>query len=89
VALGAEPQRVVRALVRRGLTWALVGLAIGLAGAAASTRLLANLLYGVSAADPIAFLSVAALVSVMAYLACWLPARRIVREDPAITLRAE
>jgi putative ABC transport system permease protein len=50
---------------------------------------LASLLYGVSAIDPVAFLSVTALVAVMAYLACWLPARRIVRADPASTLRAE
>jgi predicted permease len=89
IALGAEPQGVVRLLVRQGLKWAVLGLVVGLAGAAASTRLLASLLYGVSALDPIAFVSVTALVSAMAYLACWWPARQVVRADPAITLRAE
>jgi predicted permease len=89
IALGAEPQQVVRAFVRRGLTWALVGLAFGLAGAGAAARLLGSLLYGMNGVDPIAFATATALVATIAYLACWLPARRIVRADPAVTLRAE
>ena len=89
IALGAEPRRVTGLLVRQGLKWAALGLVLGLAGAAASTRLLSSLLYGISAIDPIAFVSVPALVSATAYLACWWPAHRVVRADPAVTLRAD
>lgn len=89
VALGAEPRHVARALARRGLTWAVVGLLVGLAGATAATQLLANLLYGVHAIDPIAFGSVTLIVLTMACLASWWPARQVVRAGPAVTLRAE
>ena len=89
VALGAEPRHVARALARRGLTWAVVGLLVGLSAATAATELLANLLYGVHTIDPIAFGSVTLIVLTMACLACWWPARQVVRADPAITLRAE
>jgi len=64
-------------------------LAIGLVGAFMATRFLSSLLYGVAAWDPITFASIATLIAVVAFLACWLPARRAARVDPVIALRAE
>jgi ABC-type antimicrobial peptide transport system permease subunit len=66
-----------------------ISIAFGLAGAFAATRLLNSLLYGVGAWDPITFASIVLLISAVAFLAAWLPARRAARVDPAIALRAE
>jgi ABC-type antimicrobial peptide transport system permease subunit len=66
-----------------------ISLVVGLVGAFAATRLLNSLLYGVGAADPITFLVIVVLVSAVAFLAAWLPARRATRVDPIIALRAE
>lgn len=89
MALGARPRDVLRMVVGQGMTLAGLGLAIGIAGALAATRLLASQLYGVSAYNPVILLIVAALLALVALLACYIPARRAARVDPLIALRYE
>jgi ABC-type antimicrobial peptide transport system permease subunit len=67
----------------------LLGVGIGVAAALGLTRLMANLLFGVSTYDPLTFLAVAALLAIVALAACWIPARRAARVDPVIALRYE
>jgi putative ABC transport system permease protein len=66
-----------------------IGVAIGVAGASATSRLLETLLYGISSADPATYAGVIVLLGGVAVLACWAPARRAAAVDPAVTLRAE
>ena len=66
-----------------------ISLVVGLAGAFAATRLLNSLLFGVGASDPVTFIAIVLLVSAVAFMAAWLPARRAMRVDPIIALRAE
>jgi predicted permease len=89
VALGAAPREVLRMVVRQGLMLALGGVAIGLALALGSTRLLASLLYGVGTADVMTYGSVAVLLTAVACLASFIPARRAARVDPLVVLRSE
>ncbi|MGH7477308.1 MAG: ADOP family duplicated permease [Longimicrobiales bacterium] len=89
VALGASHSSVLRLVVGEGLRLAALGVAIGLIAAFAGSRLLASLLFGVTATDPLTFVAVAALVLATAALASWLPARRATRADPMAALRAE
>jgi predicted permease len=89
VALGAGPGRVLGLMLRQGMTPVAVGLAVGLAGAFAATRVLQALLYEVSATDPLTFAAVPVLLGVVALLASYLPARRAARLDPLVALRAE
>jgi putative ABC transport system permease protein len=89
VALGADA-RAVAALVARGaLALTFVGVAAGVAAGAASTRVLTNLLYGISAADPITFMGVGVLVLAIALLASWVPTWRALRIDPIVALRMD
>jgi len=89
MALGADRQRVLRVVVRNGMTLVLVGAALGVLGALAVTPVLASQLYGVGAADPLTFAAVTiALVSV-ALVASWLPARRAAAVDPQSVLKEE
>ena len=67
----------------------MIALVVGLAAAAATTRVLASQLFGVSAADPLTFAAVPALLAVVAFAACYLPARRASRVDPIVALRAD
>ncbi|MFN2546908.1 MAG: ABC transporter permease [Myxococcales bacterium] len=89
LALGAEAGQVVRMVVGGGVRLALLGVALGLAGAAAVTRVLRAALFEVSATDPLTFATVSALVLAVAVAASWVPAWRASRLDPMIPLRAE
>jgi predicted permease len=89
MALGADAAQVSRLVLRRGAQLTLVGLALGLGGAAMLTSVLQSLLYGVEATDPATFASMAALLAAAALTACLSPARRAAQSDPAIALRSE
>jgi predicted lysophospholipase L1 biosynthesis ABC-type transport system permease subunit len=89
LALGAQPAAVSRMVALQGVTAAATGIAVGLVGAAVVTRVLAALLFQVSATDPMAFVGAAALLFVVALLASWLPARRAASVAPAEVLRRE
>src|SRR4029077_16883348 len=89
MALGADRVRLVRMVVGGGLRMALLGVALGLAGALVATRVLASLVYGVSTTDPLTLAATAALLLGAAALASWVPAMRAARVDPAVSLRAE
>jgi len=89
MALGADASRLVGSVVRQGLGLVFAGTLAGLAAALALTRLLASLLYEVKPADPLTFLAVCALLMAVGLGAAWVPARRVVRVDPARSLRWE
>lgn len=88
-ALGARAADIVGMIMREGFALVLVGLAVGFAAAFALTRVMQSELHGVSATDPLSYLLAAAVLSVAAAFACWLPARRAAKVDPMIALRAE
>jgi predicted permease len=89
MALGASRRDVLKLIVGQGMTLAVIGLAAGLALAFLAARMLTTLLYGISASDPLTYFGVALLLAVVAFLACYIPARRATRVDPMIALRYE
>jgi len=89
MALGAQAGDLFKLVVRQGLVLTLAGVTSGLALALAVTHWLESLLYGVSATDPLTFIVIALLLTIVALLACWIPARRTTKVDPIITLRSE
>jgi predicted permease len=89
IALGASRANIFRLVVGHGMKMALTGVAIGLLAAFGLTRLMTKMLFGVSATDPLTFLSIAGILTVVAVLACYLPARRATKVDPLIALRTE
>jgi putative ABC transport system permease protein len=89
MAFGAQPRHVVRLVVGSIMAWTIAGVVIGIAGAFAATRLLADLLYGISATDPFVLGAVSLLLCGVSLLASYLPARRAMRVDPMVALRYE
>jgi putative ABC transport system permease protein len=89
VTLGAQPEDVFKAIVGEGLRLAFVGVAIGTVAALALTRLLQSFLFGISAYDPVTFLGVAMLLTIVAAAASFFPARRATLVDPMVALRYE
>jgi ABC-type antimicrobial peptide transport system permease subunit len=89
MALGAARNDVMRMVVGQALRLTLLGIGIGLAGAYAMTRLMASLLFGVSANDPPTFVGVTVILALSALVAAWVPADRATRVDPMVALRSE
>jgi len=89
LALGAQSRDVLLMIVKQGSTLIVLGLVIGLFGAYALTRLIASMLFGVTAKDPITFGAVAVLLAIVALLACYVPAWRATKVDPMEALRCE
>ena len=89
MALGAQKSDVLRLVVRQGMMLTVIGVIAGLVGAFALTRVIANLLFGVGASDPVTFIAISLLLLTVAFIACYLPARRATLVDPIKALHAE
>jgi len=89
MALGAQSKDVLKLIIGQGIKLALAGALLGLGGALALTRLVKTLLFGVSATDPLTFALIAALLILVALLACYIPARRATKVDPLVALHNE
>jgi ABC-type antimicrobial peptide transport system permease subunit len=89
MALGAERWAVLRLVIGRCARLSALGIGIGIVGAFALSRVMSSLLYGISATDPLTYAALAAALALVSVAASWVPARRAVRVDPAVALRAE
>ena len=89
IALGAQRSDVLRLILRQGMTFVAAGVIFGVAASLGLTRLIASLLYGISASDPITFFLLSTALVLVAFVACWLPARRASAVDPIVALHAE
>ena len=89
IALGAQPRDVLKLVLGQGMRMSLMGVTFGFVGALAITRVMSSLLYQVRPADPATFVCSALLLTVIALVACWLPARRATKVDPMVALRYE
>ena len=89
VALGAETHQIRRMVLREALVLVILGIIIGMPAALAASRLVAAMLYGLKATDPVTILGAAGVMSVVALLASYIPARRAMRVDPMVALRYE
>ena len=89
MALGAQPRDILRMALTEGMSLVAVGLGVGLVGASILTRFLRTLLYAVTPNDPLTFTALAALLAAVAWLACFIPARRATQVDPLVALREE
>jgi ABC-type antimicrobial peptide transport system permease subunit len=89
MALGAQRHNMLAAVIRQGMRLALIGCTLGVILAVALTRVVSSLLYGVTPTDPLTFALTALLLGTVAFVSCWLPARRAARVDPMVALRCE
>ena len=89
IALGASAANVLKLVVGEGMILAGTGIVVGIVAAFGVTRIMASLLYGVTASDPLTFASLALLLGGIAFVACYIPARRATRVDPVVALRYE
>ncbi|NIN11719.1 MAG: FtsX-like permease family protein [Gemmatimonadales bacterium] len=89
IALGAQRAGTVRMVAQLGIKLTVIGIALGLAGAVALSRVMAGLVYGISPTDPTTFAAISASMLVVAMAACYLPARRATRVDPMVVLKGE
>jgi putative ABC transport system permease protein len=89
MALGAQAADVLRLIIGQGIKLVVIGVALGLAGAYALTRLISSLLFGVGTKDMLTFVAVAGVLALIALMACYVPARRATKVDPLVALRYE